>query len=49
MRFRTTTINFDSMLDTRIDSSIVDLTSYFRGYLIFDMIKYNKVLKKRFT
>ena len=49
MGFRTTTINFDSILDTRIDEGIVDLTCYFRGYSIFDMIKYTKVLKKRFT
>ena len=49
MRFLTTTVNFDSILDTRIDEGIVDLMCYFRGYSIFDIIKYIKVLKKRFT
>ena len=49
MRFRTTTINFDSILDTRIDECIVNLTCNFRCYLIFDMIKYTEVFKEGLT
>ena len=49
MRFRTTNKNFDSMLNTRIEDGIVDLTCLFRSYLISNMIWYAKVLDERFT
>ena len=46
MRFRTTTINFDPILNTRIDECILKLAYNFRCYLIFNMIKYTEVFKE---